>query len=541
MGMGRLSATLSTFLLLCSFMPTHMHGKGEATSVKDTLVMNRVFAYGRMMGDSLHGQSSEVYFKYDLRTQRRNFSLFFVPSMYYVAKGRRRHLGEIIGHVNFNEKGDYLMRRHATLTTVRHGNHGMSVLLPYLTPDIYGATLFGNALLSPFHPSNRAYYRYRVARLGQGKCRVAFRPRVKNTQLVAGYALVAVATGRVESIHITGEYDMLRFAVDAAMGGDGRSNDPLPIACRSEASFHFLGNSIKTRVTARYDNAPHPLLNDSSATKGTRALLDSIRPLPLTEEERAVYAEVFRDGQAADTAHSRKSRLDEVSEKAWDFIGDNLLGSIGVEGRNASVKMSPLLNPLYLSYSERRGLAYKVRLGAHWDLDGQRSLSLQPTIGYNFKISQFYFSTPLRFTYGKRKANYVELTWANGNRITNSSVLETLKDERRDTVDFDALNLDYFKDMTWKLSWNVGLAPRTSLTVGSVYHRRHAVNAAAMSQAGKPTHYRSFAPFVKLSLCPIPLGPTLTLNYERSLRRRLNVSKNFSSCILATRAGDASL
>lgn len=518
-------AALCALLLLIHAPQAHAARRGE--SKRSMPVVRRVFAYGRQHADSLHGRGSRVYFKYGIQAERRNFTLFFVPSMYYLAKGRRHNVGEILGDIAFNERGDYRMERHATLTTVRHGGHGMSVILPYLTPDIYGATLFGNAMLSPLHAANNHYYRYRVSRMGGAKCRVSFRPRLRNAQLVTGYALVDEGTGRVEYIKLSGEHDMLRFSVEARMGGRGRGCDVLPLSCQTEASFKFLGNSMKTRVTALYDEGVSTLPPDSLRAMGPRAAMDSLRPVPLTADEALAYADRFGDGDGNDTVQQEKSRLSQMADKAWNFLGDNLLGSIGAANGNASVSMSPLLNPLYLSYSHSRGLAYKVRIGAHLDTGANSELALRPTVGYNFKISQFYYESPLRYTYDRRRDNYVELTWANGNRIANSSVLDVLRDERRDTVDFSALNLDYFNDETWRLHWNVNLGSHFGFRVGTVYHRRRAVNTAAMEELGKPTEYKSLAPTVKLTLRPFAEGPVLTVNYERSLRHALGSNTEY--------------
>lgn len=497
-------------------------------STKDTLTLGRLFAYRKACGDSLHGQQSEVYFRYNLQTLRRNATLFFVPSMYYVAKGRRHHVGEILGKVTFNDKGNYQMQRDVNLTTIPHGRGTMAVVLPYLTPDIYGATLFGNAILSPFHSANRRYYRYRVAHLGQGKCRLTFRPRLKNTQLITGYALLDEKTGRVERTRFNGEHDMLRFSVDVAMGNERQGHSLIPLVCQTDASFKFLGNSIKTQVAAYYDQLQAHNPADSLRPSTPQAIMEKVRPLPLTPEEQAIYDEHFTEAQPADTTKSEKSQLNRLADKAWNIVATNLLGSMGVESGNASLRVSPLVNPLYLSYSHSRGLAYKIKVGMRYGLGPNSELTLRPDIGYNFKIHQFYFNAPLRLTINARRDNYVELSWANGNRITNSSVLDVLKNENRDTVNFAALNLDYFKDEMWRLAWNTNPTSFLGLRIGTVYHRRNAVNAAPLAELGKPTVYRSFAPFITLTLRPFKAEDlVITANYERSLRRLLRSNTKY--------------
>ena len=156
-------------------------------------------------------------------------------------------------------------------------------------------------------------------------------------------------------------------------------------------------------------------------------------------------------------------------------------------------------------------------IGARYNFSPERFLTFSPRLGYNFKIKKFFFNTPLRYTFNSRRNGWVEISWANGNRIANSSVLDILRAENRDTIDFSTLNLDYFDDEQVKISGNLQMSRRIGVQLGVVYHRRTAVNKAEMEQLGKPSDYRSFAPAVKLTVVPYPGGPTFTANYERGL------------------------
>lgn len=156
-------------------------------------------------------------------------------------------------------------------------------------------------------------------------------------------------------------------------------------------------------------------------------------------------------------------------------------------------------------------------IGARYIFAPDRYITFTPRLGYNFKIKKFYFNAPLRYTFDAKRNGWVELTWANGNRITNSSVLEIIQEENRDTIDFSSLNLDYFDDEMVSLSGNMQITKHLEMALGFVYHLRSAVNRHEMEQLGKPSEYRSFAPMVTLTFRSHPEGPTFTANYERGL------------------------
>ena len=470
---------------------------------------------------------TNTYIKFQFRVLRRNPSLLFVPSMYYIAKGKRNYVGEVYGKATFKNFNDYDFNRQVIQTTIPHDRKAMSALFPYLTPNLYGASIYGDMVLSPFHADNKAFYKYRVTQANYGRILVSFNPRINNTQLVAGYALID-STGRIINTKFKGEQDMIAFRVNIDMGDSCKNKSLLPVTCSTEAKFKFLGNDIRADITVAYNS--QATLPDSIQKSYNKALMDSIRPLPLTETEKHTYEQWYKQ-QEEKQKDSKKAEKPSFKERlrqvAWSILGDYMVNSIGTQSDKASVKMSPLMNPLYMSYSHSRGLAYKVNIGAHYKFSMNSGISLNPDFGYNFKIHQFYFSSPLRYTYNARRAGWIELTWANGNRITNSSVLDKIKDEHRDIVNFPSLDLDYFDNEMWKLAVNNQLFHFLGIKIGTVYHRRSSVNTQIMNNIGKPTQYKTFAPFITLTYTPTFRGPVFTGNYERGVKHLLKSNTEY--------------
>lgn len=478
----------------------------------DSLVIDRLFSYQRNLAPSLAGFTDDFYLKYTFRTVRRNPTLIFVPSMYSIARGSRNYIGENVGRITFRSIDDFSIEQRTLKSTIPGNRLAMDVMMRFVIPNLYGKSLFDKYMLSPFNYDNRIFYRYRISFSSSGDVCVTFTPRLSNTQLVEGYAFVDRLTGRILRTRFHGEYDMMSFEVNVVMGAQDGPHALLPVRCDSRATFRFMGNDLRVRFYVDFG------VKLPAGPAAAELSADSLRPVPLDRMEAGIYEEHKPRPAVADSSEKKPERKGrKIADKAWNAIDDFLLSRQRADMKNASVTLSPLFNPLYISYSNSRGLAYKMDIGARYTFSNNRILSLAPRLGYNFKIKKFFFSVPLRYTFSLRRNGWVELSWANGNRITNSSVLDMIKEEDRDTIDFTALNLDYFDDEQLSLTGNLRLTERIEVAVGCNYHRRTAVDKASMRAAGKPTEYSSFAPFVKLTVSPYPSGPTFTANYERSL------------------------
>ena len=436
--------------------------------------------------------------------------------MYSIARGNRNYIGENIGRISFKAIDDYRIDQKTLKSTIPHNRKAMDVMMRFIIPNLYGISLFDKYMLSPFNYNNRIFYRYRISISDEGRACVNFTPKLNNTQLVKGFAIIDRYTGKIIHTRFSGEYDMVTFEVNAYMGDDDTPYALLPTRCDSKAVFKFMGNELRVRFYANFECKVPDI--DSIDDKKAESIIDSVRPDPLERIEESIYREHIQENIAKDSAQATVvKRKNKMLKKTWDIVDDYILSGQDASNDNASVTLSPLFNPLYLSYSHSHGLAYKMDIGARYIFAPDRYITITPRLGYNFKIKKFYFNAPLRYTFDAKRNGWVELTWANGNRITNSSVLEIIQEENRDTIDFSSLNLDYFDDEMVSLSGNMQITKHLEMALGFVYHLRSAVNRHEMEQLGKPSEYRSFAPMVTLTFRSHPEGPTFTANYERGL------------------------
>jgi len=520
---------------------------GEAL---DSLVMNRVFNFQRDYTQDINGFSTNVYLKHIYQTHRRNVTLWAIPHMYTIADGERAYVCEQYNRFNFRTISDYDNIQQVYNTTIPHQRHTMPVLMAYVTPNLYGTTLYGNHILSPFCRENRIYYHYSTVPLSNNQIRLYFRPKiVPNTQLVQGKAIVNYNTGQIEQTEIEGEYDMIHFQA-IAMQGEKGLHALLPKYCVTDIAFKFAGNNITSHFEAVFD-CPITLADTVDVT-GDYKLMDSIRPISLSQQELDIFDDFINkhtpvteedsiieeaiDSLSITATLVGKKKLDEEGDdqdeeykphhnylkESWDLIEDNLFHSISSKSKNSYIRLSPILDPQYVSYSRSKGFSYKMKLYASYKHSEKSWIDFHPRIGYNFKLREFYFDAPLQFIYDSNYDAGIDACFSKDNRIGNASVLEDIKKEYGENVDLEGKDLDLFDDYSWSISHHIRPISWLNISSGFVLHQRVALNPQAMSQYGKYSKYYSLAPSIIVRLNPWQNAPFFTINYERGFKLKNN-------------------
>ena len=488
---------------MMTLMPSICYGQRS----RDSLLVNRIWSYAETYGKQIDGVEKNVYMVYTFGAKRRNALLFLVPTMHTIAKGTKQYIGESYGKLRFNNRKDFRIHRQVVCGTIPHNRNVMPALLELSNPDIYGLMLYSDKILSPFHRSNRYFYKYRVTRIGS-QSHVRFRPRSSNTQLIKGNAYVDEKTGRVLKVDYEGEFDMIIFKVNVNMDQHDKPS-ALPANSTIDATFKFLGNNIQATLKSFYDC--QTTLPDSINNIDDLELMKRLRPQALSKDKELIYAEHAKqnaEGKEDSTAHSNT----KLSDAAWDFVGDNLINRLHTGDKNISLYTSPLLNPLYMGYSHNKGISYKLDAGVRYAWNSRHYLTLEPQFGYSFKADQLYYTIPLRMTYNPKRNGYTEFTFGNGNRTSHAALNEAYKKIKGDSV-----NIPEFKDEYLQLVNNIQIFDWMEIMTGVVYHRRWSIDHKKMKEVGMPDEYRSFAPLLTIRLKPWQKGPTLTANYERSI------------------------
>ena len=500
-------------MLFC--MPVSVVGKEK----NDTLILNRIYEYLKANRSEFKPLVDNVYMKFRYNVEKRNFGLWLIPNTYVLAKDPREYIRETYTKATFTDTHHFDVNAEVVTGTMRGDRIGMKTLLDFMTPNIYNMAFYDGHVLSPFNKWNRHYYHFTQIRLMNGATRLDFRPKLYNTQLLNGYAVVETETGRILRTVLNGEFDMITFRTEITQSED-EGRELMPAKCNTAATFRFMGNRVSVLFNAFY-NCPTNL-SDSINSISSREMMDSIRPVPLNRLDKQIYETYDREHAAADSI----AALDTIPHKTnfwkkifWDTIGETLVTPIDAEARNASFRIYPIINPLYADYSPTKGFRYKMKLRTTFRFSDHRYLNIEPTIGYNFKQSQLYFNIPIRMVYNPKRNGYAEVIYGNGNRIYNSTVIEEINEAHQDTIDFSNTHMDEFRDNYLRLFNNIMIFDWLDIETGIFVHQRKSVVPEMMRQYGVPEEYRSFAPTIGIKLQPwLNKGPLFSFDWEESIK-----------------------
>ena len=481
---------------------------------KDSLILPRIYAYPQYHQPYTDSITDNIYIKLRFNVEKRNATLWLIPTMYSLAKDERQYIRETYSKFLYTNEHDFDIISQVKSGTIRHNRNAMPTLVDLITPKIYDESLFEGHILSPFHKANKRLYKYRQnINSADGTTRIDFTPKLYNTQLLNGYAIVETETGRILRTVFNGEFDMINFRTELNYSNQG-GRFITPWRSSTAASFKFAGNRISANLTSMHNCKAE--LPDSILWAEGKATMDTLRPIPLTVEEEELYEKTedyFPTPPAPEDTITKKPNF--FKKIFWDTIGETLVTPIRAESEQTYFRLSPIIDPLAIRYSDSKGFSYKMKLRFQYTFSPHRYLTFNPYFGYNFKIKQIFFDAPLRMTYNPKRNGYAELTMGNGNRISNSTVAELIKEEFGDTLDFTNMDMNKFKNTYIRAYNNIMLFDWLDIETGLVFHRRSAVNKAMMTRYNMPTVYTSFAPMMGIKILPWEKGPLFTFTWER--------------------------
>lgn len=510
---------------------------------------------------------ADLYIKGKLNIRKKNFMFRYLPKMFRMQKGVREYLMESYSDLHFTAPDIYDQKVKAGYGTVFSGGF-QATMLEYFHVNVYSATLLYDRLLSPLAKNGKKYYRYQIDTIMGGQdnlhYKIRFIPKTKSDQLVGGYMIVSSDVWSVREIRFSGRSELLTFENLIKMGEVGDDNEFLPVRYEFKVRFNFVGNVVDGSYLASLDYSSIELKEKSKYRKEKKkfnltesytlrcdtnslhldsAYFASLRPIELMDDEKRLYEDyAFRKDTTALKPLSKRRVF-------WGEIGDFLLSDLNVDlSRIGSVKCSPIINPLLLSYSGSNGFSWRQDFKYNRLFSGDKLLRIVPRIGYNFTRKEFYWSANADFDYWPQKRGAIHVNFGNGNRIYSSDVLDELKAMPDSTFDFDQIHLDYFKDLYFNFRHSIEVVNGLELSVGFSAHRRTAVEksrfvvlnsslplASDFLDKFKDT-YISFAPRVRVEWTPClyyymngkrkinlrSAYPTFSVDYERGIKGIFN-------------------
>ena len=529
----------------------------SGTQVPDS-VMEYIFRSALAYADQVKDYEADLYLKGHMRIHKRNRILRYVPSMFRFEKGVNDYLHESVSELHYTAPRTFDRKVRAVSTTFPGGNSRFFDILDYLKFNIYSPVVMDDKILSPLHRSTHRHYKYlldSVAWRGADQYyKIEVRPRYKSTQLIEGSLWISTADWHIASLDFRGKYDVVRFHLTMRMG-DTEQTRYLPERIGLNLYFLFLQNKMEMDYTGwmRYKsvafrNKDELLLRDVLGSKNKRhrynlsssysltcdtaRLLqhpDSfhrLRPLPLSAYEDSIYRAYARRRKAReDSLQLAASGKSGKTSVFWGQLGDALIRSYDIDlSKVGQIRCSPLINPLLVGYSPRKGLSYRQVFKYNKLFHDGRLLRLAPQVGYNFTKKELYGKVDMQFVYNPRLNASVEVNSGNGNRIYSSAVIDQLKQMPDSTFSFDGLGLDYFKDIYLNLSHAIEVVNGLRFWTGLSMHWRYASKATPEVTSKVRSRYNSFAPRLRIEWTP---GQYYYLNGNR----KINVGSRYPTFV----------
>lgn len=525
----------------------------------DPLILRNIFSYSPFYARAVDEYKAELYLKGRVKVHKSNKLIRYIPSMFRLEKGVNDYILESVSEMHYMAPDVYNRKVKALSTTFPRDKGQIVDLTDFLNMNIYSSSIMTNKLLSPLDEKSSRYYHYLLDTVaeyrGYNQYKILIVPKFKGTQLVNGYVWVDGIDFTIRETYMEGKFDMNTFKLHTIMG-DGGDESFLPVKLHLNVEFKFMGNHLEMDAGAwmKYQSVAYntdgkrrkstkkhfhdltefyQLTCDTTKLITDKEMFNDFRPFPLTMEEDSLY-------QAWSDRKSNKE-LKEVMEPEkkskvfWGQVGDALIGSYNVNISGiGSVRCSPLINPVMLSYSHSKGLSYKQKFKYNRLFPSGRILKVTPQVGYNFTHKDLYVKGDLSFLYWPEKQGSFDVSVGNGNRIYSSVVLDKLKALSDNALDFENMELDYFKDIYLNTFHSFEPVNGLYIKTGVSVHWRSLVNRQRkelmeiidkIERMKIRSEYNSFSPRIRIEWTP-------GMYYYMNGRRKMNVKSKMPTFIL---------
>lgn len=526
----------------------------------DSLLQN-IYNSSPVYEDTIEEYRAQLYVRAFLDIKKKNIIFRHIPHLLKTEKNVNQYLLETFSDIHYTYPNIYDQKIRNISSTLRNQNN-IPGISEYLHANIYAPYMVNNKLLSPLVATSNRHYYYRLDSISvtadEGMLyHISFEPKYKNQQLVSGHCIINDGNWIIRNFYFEGQSDLLRFKCSIEMGEKGTTEEFLPKRYDLSVSFIFAWNRIdgKYRAEMQYKEikskdkqfskkksynltASYSLKCDRGLSLHSLSALDSLRPIALESYEKVIY----HDYQTRMDSIRKASKNSQKNSKSWKSLNNLFFEDYQWNLQNyGTLKCTPFLNPLQLSYSKSNGLAYRQDFRYTNFLKNDKTLDFKTKLGYNFTRNEFYWNINTQFTYLPQHNGTLRFSIGNGNRIYSSDVLKDIKALTDSVFSFDLVNLEYFTDFNMSLSNEIEITNGLTATIGFNWHKRqpaktprliinHAppvINDDVIDELHKVVrpYYITFAPHIRLEWTP-------GLYYYMQNKKKINLSSPYPTFIL---------
>jgi hypothetical protein len=551
-------------LVVMMFFPLGLSAKGDKRHIPDKpaverFILKNIFNYSPFYARAVDEYKADLYLKGKVKVHKTNKLIRYIPSMFRLEEGVNDYILESVSEMHYMAPDVYNRKIKAMSTTFPRDKGQIVDLTDFLNMNIYSSSIMTDKLLSPLDEKSSRYYHYLLDTVSVIRdCphyKILIIPKFDGTQLVTGYIWMNATDFTIRETYMEGKFDVNTFKLHTIMGDSG-DEFFLPVRLHLNVDFKFMGNHLEMDAGAwmkyhsvtynkdgkrKKSNRKHfhdltefyQLTCDTTKLITDKEMFHDFRPFPLTPEEDSIYLS-WAD-RRIDREWEKILNPEKKSSVFWGQVGDALIGSYNVNISGiGSVRCSPLINPVMLSYSHSKGLSYKQKFKYNRLFPSGRLLKVTPQVGYNFTHKDLYIKGDMSFMYWPEKQGSFDVSAGNGNRIYSSVVLDKLKMLADDAFDFEKLELDYFKDIYLNVFHSVEPVNGLYIKAGVSAHWRSLVNRQRkelmeifdkIERMKIRSEYNSFSPRIRIEWTP-------GMYYYMNGRRKMNIKSKMPTFVL---------
>lgn len=507
--------TLTTLFLLLLPLLAPLAATADSLALS---IMERLYLCGEH--SSMELIDAELYLKQRVEARRKNLLVNYFPNMTRFDKDENSYLSEYLYKVRYIHSRLPEIRRLDELSTFGKSTGEMDCVLEFMTPQLSGERLFDEEYLSPMSRSNSDYYDFSVddAYDVPGRVRVLALPRYDNIQLLeAASFVVGKSDTLLYEVFMQGRNEQFHFSVSYAMAG-GALKGLVVDSVSLSIDYSFARNNIgivadgvfRYSRLLPYEDKNHRRRNydvgssSFASADAELASVDSLRPIPLSYADSLFYLSKGIMPHGNNASGSRRGSGDNMNNLLWR-VGDAAISSHTLAWGGSDLKISPLINPSYLSYSSSKGLSYKLAVNMRSRFSSGRSIEVKPMFGYNFKYREPYWNVYGAFFFAPLRRAALTLDIGRGTSVYSSRVLDYIKESSLDSLRFDRLPMVYYRDFHVKTDVRFELLNGLELQLGANFYRRslyRSVLDAGEDDVPLDRYYRRFAPHLRVTWQP---------------------------------------
>ena len=540
-------AVYIAILIMLAVWPHATHAAACNGTDTDSLVqkiMERNLSDKRLTGERF----GRLYIKQRTGAFKNNLLLNAFPGMPRFSKGKKNYITELFYQFHHTGYGIMELRRRSHNTSFRHGDGEIERATDFAKTDPRDSRYLQN-IFSPLYPAHTKYYSYAAdstaAHNRKIYRRISFKSRFDNIRLLEEGWMWIDDSCHISELYFRGWDEQSRFEATYTM--DETTNTVSSV--HADIDYSFIGNRLNIVTDAIFDydyilpadiakssntdkynlTANENIVWDTTAIADRKEYARKNRRIELDSDEIPALSEPDTDAAAQQQPAEKKRR----NERIWN-LGDKMISSHSYNWNRGDIRLSPIIDPSHVDYSSSRGLSYKLSMNMKSQLSRDRELRFKPQVGYNFKQKVVYWNADGRLLYAPARQGEFAVSAGEGNHTYSSAVLDRIKEMNPDSLNFDKLNLRYFRNLYLETSHKSEIANGLTLLTGASFHRRELEQNPDRIPGSHGTTlkdtYSQFAPHMRITWQP-------GMYYYMNGRQKVNIGSSHPAISLDVEQG----